>query len=108
MPPSKRELFITESAVNADLSQAIQDPEYLRFTTDVSFKLERRAIEKELNTRVQQISATQAQIRQKSQELTELMGRAREGAPRTHAYYTFAKKLVLQCEVQVCLQRSTC
>eukprot|EP00850_Spirogloea_muscicola_P015771 SM000124S25903 [mRNA] locus=s124:20705:25192:+ [translate_table: standard] len=69
------------------------------FVTNEAAKKERKSLERMIILHIQQISATQEQVRRKSEELAHLLGDQR--LPQQFLILTFATKVMNQCESQV-------
>lgn len=72
------------------------------FCDDKSMKDARRGIKKFITLSVQQISATQEQVRKKSMGLIEFLSQ-QHGVHQKFALVTLASKMVSQCDAQVAL-----
>eukprot|EP00850_Spirogloea_muscicola_P012313 SM000079S22431 [mRNA] locus=s79:83302:87555:- [translate_table: standard] len=69
------------------------------FVANEAAKKERKNLERMIILHIQQISATQEQVRRKSEELAQLLGDQR--LPQQFLILTFATKVMNQCESQV-------
>lgn len=78
------------------------DKDLRAFCDDISMKDARRGIKKFITLSVQQISATQEQVRKKSMGLIEFLSQ-QQGVHKQFALVTLAAKMVSQCEAQVAL-----
>lgn len=78
------------------------DKDLQPFCDDPSMKDARRGIKKFITLSVQQISATQEQVRKKSMGLIEFLSQ-QHGIHQKFALVTLASKMVSQCEAQVAL-----
>lgn len=78
------------------------DEDLRAFCDDRAMKDARRGIKKFITLSVQQISATQEQVRKKSMGLIEFLSQ-QHGIQQKFALVTLASKMVSQCEAQVAL-----
>lgn len=78
------------------------DQDLQSFCDDKAMKDARRGIKKFITLSVQQISATQEQVRKKSMCLIEFLSQ-QHGIQQKFALITLASKMVSQCEAQVAL-----